>query len=87
MRVEEALQREMASQLSNQIMDLAAYIKSVRGKKAREELKSFARQMQEGDELWEYEWAGKVGPRDCHETGWCLVRDKQVVARHCAYSS
>ena len=84
---EEELLRDTVNWLKERVVDVEAYIKTVRGKKAREELKRFARRMQAGDELWEYEWAAQVGPRDCYDVGWCIVREKQAVARWCAHSS
>ncbi|ANH67740.1 hypothetical protein [Mitsuaria sp. 7] len=77
----------MTRLLTQQVTDIAGYLKTVRGKKARAELKKFTSQMLAGDQLWEYAWSATVGLRDCHESGWCIVRDQQVVARHCAYFS
>jgi len=84
---EEEVLRDLTDRLTQQITDVDGYTKSVRGKKLRAELEKFARQMLEGDELWEYEWSATVGGRDCYEVGWCVVRDKRAVARLCAYFS
>lgn len=87
MRTDEEQLQDLQSLLTNKITDVEGYIKSVTGKKAREELKRFTRQMQDGDELWEYAWTGRIGLRHSYSAGWCVVRHKHVVASYCAHSS
>jgi len=75
--------RWVVQHLKEEIADPAAYVASVRGKPLKHEFTKLVRLMTDGDQLWEWEWFGKIGPRDSYSMGWCVVRKGVAVASYC----
>jgi len=87
MLTEEEYLEKITGLLTKQVTDFATYIRSVRGKALKQDFTKLVRLMNDGDELWEWEWYAKVGERDCYSLGWCILRESRAVAYHCHSSS
>ena len=74
---------ELKGLLTKRIADPVAYVVTVKGKPLKHEFGKLVRLMQEGDEIWEWEWRGPVEPRNRYSLGWCVVRAGEVIASHC----
>lgn len=87
MNVEFNTQEFVLRNLKTRIDEPALYSMSIVGKKLRREFQKLTGLMQGGDELWEYEWFGNIGPRPSYSMGWCVVRGEELVASHLHSSS
>lgn len=74
---------ELKGLLTQRITDPTAYVATVKGKPLKHEFGKLVRLMKEGDEIWEWEWRGRSGPRNGYSFGWCVVRNGEAIASHC----
>ena len=74
---------ELKGLLTQRIADPPTYVKTVKGKPLKHEFGKLFRLMQDGDEIWEWEWWGSSGPRHSYSFGWCVVRNGEAIASHC----
>jgi hypothetical protein len=78
---------DLKALLTQRIEDPAAYVATVKGKPLKQHFQKLIRMMQQGDELWEWEWWGTAGPTSSYSFGWCVVRRGEAIASHCHSSS
>jgi len=83
MKTQDEMLAEVKDLLTHRIEVPADYIKTVRGKKLRQEFGKLLRLMDDEDELWEWEWWGPTEPRNSYALGWCVLRNGVPIASHC----
>ena len=83
METQDEMLSEVKDLLTHRIEVPADYIKTVRGKKLRQEFAKLLRLMDDEDELWEWEWWGPTEPRNSYARGWGVLRNGVPIASHC----